>query len=200
MSEFDAIKRQMNMQHGFQKELQDDSLESQARLVAPQLREQVAEVQAAIIAQTNPARALRVILEGFKGNMINEYGDLEAIGKPLVNQEGISRIASMLIPFVNDPIRFGKISHVEVREIALQVINDITEDIGIYWREYGIQSPPIKDLLIDSCLALIFITLTRSEEGDDKRFLSRVILESLGTKTGQKKEEQSNWFSKLKLG
>ena len=199
MNELDFMKRQMEMQHDNSRDLQNELSESHGRLVAPQLREQIVEAQAAIIAQTNPAKALKIILEGLKGNMVNEYGEIEKIGSPMINQIGISKIASMLIPFVNDPIRFGKISGVEVRQLSLQIINDITEDIGLNWRDYGISNPSTKDIIIDSCLALVFITLTRSEEADEKRFLSRVILESLGTKSPNRREDSGSWISKLKL-
>lgn len=198
MNEIDFMQRQTDMQHDSQANLQDQSIEGQGRLAAPQLREQLAEAQAAVIAQTNPARALKVILEGFRGKMENEYGEFEEVGFPLMNEKGIARIASMLIPFINDPVRFGDISSSEVRDLALKIIDDISEDIGLNWREYGIKEPSTKDIIVDSLTALIFITLTRSERGGEKNFLSRVILESVGGNANNKKKE-SAWQKYFKL-
>jgi hypothetical protein len=198
MDEFDLMKEQNRMSYDSQSDLQEQQADMQGKLVAPQLKQQIAEAQAAVIAQTNPARALKIILEGFRGKMENEYGDFEVVGQPLMNERGLARIASMLIPFINDPIRFGNISEKEVRDISLQVADDITEDIGLNWREYGIKDPSTKDLIIDALITLIFITLTRSEGQGEKNFLSKVILESLGGGK-QTKKEDSGWKKYFKL-
>lgn len=195
MNERDLYQLQLDGQ----RELQAQSSEEQSRLYAPQLKEQIAESQAAVIAQTNPSRALKVIVEGFRGNMIDEAGEIVKIGYPLMNERGIARVASMLIPFISDPIRFGNLGGREVRDIALQTINDITVDVGLNWREYGIKYSTTRDIIIDSCLALILITLTRSEEQGEKNWLGRVIVESIsgGPKPQRKKE---SWYDKyLKL-
>lgn len=197
MNELDLFKQQSGIQAENQSRLQQESSDSQARMFAPQLKEQIAEAQAAVIAQTNPARALKIILEGFRGNMQDEYGDFQRVGNPLMNEKGIARIASMLIPFINDPIRFGDIKESEVRDLSLQIANDITEDIGLNWREYGILDPSTKDIIVDSLITLIFITLTRSEGGGEKQFLSKVILESIGA--SHKKKEESSWRKYFKF-
>lgn len=197
MNELGTFEKQSEIQTDNQSRLQQEASDAQIRQVAPQLREQLAEAQAAVIVQTNPARALKVILEGFKGKMQNEHGEFEEVGFPLMNQKGIARIASMLIPFINDPIRFGDIKYGEVRDISLQIANDITEDIGLNWREYGILDPSTKDIIVDALITLIFITLTRSEGGGEKHFLSRIILESVGGQ--QKKKQESTWSKYFKL-
>ncbi len=192
MNDEQYMKAQSEIQEGMQSRLAEESRQNQSRLVAPQLRQEMAESQAAVIAQTNPAKALKVILEGFRGKIEDDQGTYTQIAKPLMNEKGISKIASMLIPFINDPIRFGHIGRKEVRDLTLQIADDITEDIGLNWREYGILDPSVKDIVVDSLVTLIFITLTRSEEGGEKRFLSSVILESVGNKQGTRKKE-SQW-------
>lgn len=199
MDNFDLMRTQSELQYNSQSRLQKEGMEGQGRLVAPQLREQMAEAQAAVIAQTNPARALKIILEGFRGKMEDEYGEFKTVGYPLMNEKGIARIASMLIPFINDPTRFGDISRQEVRDLALRISDDITEDIGLKWREYGIKDPTTKDIIVDSLMSLIFLTLTRSEEGGEKNFLSKVILESVGGKQDKKRKEESAWKKYFKL-
>jgi len=186
MNEYDYLNEQYNTQS----KLQNEASQEQAKLYAPQLKEQIAEAQAAIISQTNPSRAIKVIVEGFRGNMIDENGDVIKIGFPLMNEKGIARVSSMLIPFISDPIRFGKIKATEVRHIALKTVNDITQDIGLNWREYGITEPTNRDIILDACLALILITLTRSEEQSEKNWLGRIVLESVqGNKQPQRKKE-----------
>ena len=190
-SEIGLMREQGEIQYDTSSRLQDEGMQSQGRLAAPQLREQLAEAQAAVIAQTNPARALRIILESFRGNIVNEYEEIEKFGQPKMNEEGIATIASTLIPFINDPMRFGNISAVEVRAITLQIVDDITEDIGLHWREYGIKESTDRDPIVNAVMGLIFITLTRSEEQGEKNFLSKVVLESLGAQRPKKKE--SSW-------
>src|SRR3989304_1972569 len=199
MDELDFLNRQLRGQYENQSQLGEEESERQTRLVAPQIRDQVIEAQAAIIAQTNPAKAIKSILESFRGNTINEYGKLEKLGIPLMSENGVGRIGSILLTIVNDPNRFGKLSNKEVRRFALAITNKFTDDLGVYWRDYGITDPTMRDVIRVNFATIILILLTRSEEGDDKRFLSRVILETLGVKTQPKKEDSGGWLSKLKL-
>lgn len=185
-------RNMMDRQFAGQSQLQEESSEQQTRMYAPQLREQIAEAQAAIIAQTNPSKALKIIIEGFRGNIINEDGEVEQIGNPIMNELGTARIATMLIPFISDPIRFGNIDEREVRNLALRIIDDITKEVGIRWREFGIQDSSSKDLIIDTLLALIFITLTRSEGQGEKNWLGRVVVESIGS-AQKKKQGGQTW-------
>lgn len=194
MKEEDSLR----FQHDSQMEQQDASSDAQARLYAPQLREQLAEAQAAIIAQTDPSKALGTILNSFKGIIVEDGKEVQ-YGEPLMNELGNSKIASMLTPFISDPIRFGNISEKEVRKLSLKIINDITRDIGLNWREYGIKNPSHKDLIVDSLLALIFITLTRSEDQGEKRFFQKVVLESLGGGTKKPSKKESTWQKYFKL-
>lgn len=195
MSEMDYFEAQLEGN----KEMQREGIVEQQKQYAPQMREQIAEAQAAIIAQTNPAKSLRIILNGFKGYMYNEEGEFEKFGDPVMNDYGISRVSSILIPFINDAIRFGNISEGEVRDIALQTIDDITEEIGLNWREFGIISIPVKNLIVDSLLALILITLTRSEEQGEKNWLGKVVLESINAQGSQKKKRGGSIWENFKL-
>jgi len=195
MNELDMMRKQFD----YQSDMQNEAGEQQQRLYAPQLREQLAETQAAVIAQTNPIKALKVLVEGFRGNIINEDNEIERIGEPVMSEFGVSRMSTIIIPFISDPIRFGNISGTEVRSMALQIVNDLTVELGIHWREFGIKHPAAKDLIIDSLMALIFITLTRSEEGNEKNFLSRVVLESIGNNKKQQRGAESWWAKHLKL-
>lgn len=184
--DFDLLNQQI---YG-QSQLQSQAGEQQERLYAPQMREQVAEAQAAIISQTNPAKALKIIIEGFRGNILNADGDWERLGNPIMNEYGISRIASILIPFISDPIRLGNVEERNIRQLVLQIAEDIAIEIGINWREYGIRDPSYKDLVLDSCVALIMITLSRSTGGDDKKWFGKVVVESIsGNKLPQPKKE-----------
>ena len=193
MNEIDFMRNQFS----YQSDLQHEAAEQQNRMYAPQLREQLAETQAAVIAQTNPIKALKVLVEGLRGNIINEDNEIEKIGEPVMNQTGISEISTKLIPFISDPIRFGHISGTEVRLLALQIVQDLTVEIGIRWREFGIKDPSAKDIVVDSLMTLVFITLTRSEGGNEKNFLSRVILESVGG--NKKSSKEGSIWEKLKL-
>jgi len=196
MNELDYLDAQLEGQGQMQRE----GITEQQKQYAPQMREQLAETQAAIITQTNPARSLKIVLEGFKGNISNEDGEWEKMGEPIMNESGIAKVASILIPFVNDAIRFGNISESEVRDIALQTVDDITEEIGINWRDYGIQSAAVRNLIIDSLMALILITLTRSEEQGEKNWLGKVVLESISAGGGQqKRRRESTWEKYFKL-
>jgi len=195
MNEYNMFADNLNAQD----QMQRNAAEAQNKIYAPQLKDQLNEMQAAVIAQTNPAKALRVILEGFRGNIINEDGEIQKIGEPLLNDEGIARLASMLMPIINDPIRFGNIEKKEVRNITLQYIDDISEDIGLNWRSYGIKHTGIKNIIIDCLLALILITLTRSELQNEKNWLGRIVLENISVGKPLMQKKESLWEKYFKL-
>lgn len=182
------------------KELQDLSSQSQEKMYAPQLKQQISDTQAAVIAQTNPATALKNVILGWQGYIISEDGEPEKIGEAIMNPFGIQRLASFLTPYVNDPTRFGNMKEEEVRRIIKQIANDVTEDIGFNWREYGIRNQSTKDLIVDAVIVLIWITLTRSTEQGEKNWLSKIVLESLsGGGSSQQKKRESSWQKYFKL-
>jgi hypothetical protein len=196
-SEIDMMREQYERQG----ELQRMGAEEQRKNYAPDLKERISETQAAVIQQTNPAKAIKAVVASFEGKIINEYGEETKMGEPLMNKYGISRISSYLIPIVNDINRFGNISKKEVRALTQQIIDDITDDIGFNWREYGIKNNSAKDIIVDSCLTLTLITLTRSEEGGEKSWLAKVVIESLSSAPGKqtKKKGESTWEKYFKL-
>jgi len=189
----------MEEQFNYQDELQRRGEDERRKSYLPNLKEQQAIAQAAVIAQTNPSLAIRAIVANFEGKVINEYGEEIALGQPLMNRYGSSQIASYLIPIISDPIRYGNIDEREVRSLTLQIIGDIITDIGKNWRDYGISNTSVKDLIIDACETLILITLTRSEEQGEKNWLSKIVLESMsGTSKNSYSKKEGIW-DKFKL-
>lgn len=176
MNEIDYLRAQMNEQSNLQNEIGDQ----QTRLYAPQLKEQVDEMKAAVIAQTNPAKALKVLIAGFRGKYINEDNETEQIGEPMMNEVGISRISTAISPYLSDPARFGTVPKEQIRSSSLQIINNLTTDIGINWRKYGMIEASMRDKVLDMLRTLIFFTLTRSEEGNEKNWLGKIVIESIG--------------------
>lgn len=194
-NEMDYLRSQHEMQSALQREGSDE----QRKTYAPDIKERITEAQAAVIAQTNPAKAIKSVISSFRGCVIDEYGEEHKVGESLMNNYGISRISSYLIPIINDVNRFGDISRDEVRSLTLQLVDDITEDVGFNWREYGIKNTSAKDIIVDSCLTLILITLTRSEDGGEKVWLSKVVLESLSSNSNKPKRKESTWEKYFKL-
>lgn len=195
MREEDLMREQFEQQ----RELENMKTESSEKMYAPQLKQQIADTQAAVIAQTNPAIALKTILKGWEGYIVNEDGEYELVGEPIMNKTGIQRLASFLTPYINDPMRFGNIREDEVRKIVKQIADDVTEDIGFNWREYAIRNQSTKDLIIDAVIVLIWVTLTRSEGQGEKNWLSKIVLESLSGNGNQTKKRESTWEKYFKL-
>lgn len=196
MNELDMFRQQNQMQHDSQVALQEQANQAQQVQYAPQLREAMAESQAAVIAQTDPTKALKAVLEGFKGNAQNEHGEFVEFGTPLMNQKGLSTVASFLTPIMNDSTRFGDIPAREVRDMTEDIVNQITEDLGLNWKEYGISDISKVNIIIADLIPIVRITLSRSEEGGERQFLSKVVLESIGAAKQQKKKE-SGWLKNM---
>lgn len=189
MNEIDYLRAQMNEQSNLQNEMGDQ----QTRLYAPQLKEQVDEMKAAVIAQTNPAKALKVLIAGFRGKFINEDNETEQIGDPIMNEEGISKITTSISPYLSDPARFGTVPKEQVRSTTLTIINHLTVYIGINWRRYGMADPSMRDIVLDMLRTLIFFTLTRSEEGNEKNWLGKIVIESIGNQKKPTNKGGGTW-------
>ena len=197
MNEMNAYRQQSEIQTDNQSRLQQEAADAQARQVAPQMREQLAEAQAAVIAQTDPRKSLNQVLQGFRGKIQDEYGNYAKIGAPLMNEHGIAVLAGFLTPILNDSTRFGDIPPSAVRDHTEDIINQITQDLGWHWREYGISGTTINNIIIADLTVIVRLALSRSENGGEKSFLSRVILESVG---GQpKKKKESTWDKYFKM-
>lgn len=197
MNELEQFRQQTEVQTDGNSRLQQEASDSQLRQVAPQLREQMAEAQAAVIAQTDPKKSLSQVLEGFRGKIQDEHGSFVKIGKPLMNEEGISIIAGFLTPILNDSTRFGDVPNDSVVAHSQDIIDQITKNLGFHWREYDIANTSVNDIIISDLATIVRWALSRSENGGERRFLSSVILESVGGQ--QKKKQESGWSKLFKL-
>lgn len=195
MDEYDL----MEQQYQDQSDLQREDAEQKTTAFAPQLREQVNEMKAALIEQTDPAKSLQIVLNGFRGKVWNsDEGQFIQVGNPIMNEKGISEVASFLTPILNSSTRFGNISPKFSGDVCLQLIDDITEKIGLNWREYDIKDDPAKHGIIDSLTILTRITISRSEDQGEKNWLARTIIETIsggGTAQKKRRKEENIWGS-----
>src|SRR3990167_9867170 len=162
-----------------QKNLQQDHLNTQTSLAAPQLRELQNQYQAVLVEQTNPKRVIREIEMSLMNCDEDDNGVIIRYGEPLLNELGISRLRFVMRSIINQNTILSHLEEKEIARIIVEKSNNIIDDMTLNWREYGVKDKIILDHIIDSVVFPAFFALKRAWQQNEKNFLGKVTVETL---------------------
>lgn len=202
MNEFEAQKKMMGYQFDRQAEITNKQIESQERMYAPTLNEQMAQSQAVVIHEVNPAKTVDNILLEFEGKEIDPITkETQVVSEPIMNKIGIMALKTRLKGIVQQHTIMGDYGDAEIKNLSLRITNHITEDIGINWRKYGIKNRNVADAVVDVIGINILTAFKRAKDRSEKNFYKGLVYESIGSAHGGggKKGEETSWWQKLKL-
>lgn len=181
-----------------QKDLQQQQADSQTTLYAPQLQEQIAQNQAVVIAETDPRKDIMDLIREFRGlEEIN--GEYKQTRDSIMNEKGINRITQILRPMMINTIRFTRLREKMINNFTKQILNDLTTDLGLNWREYGIKDRSACDHVVDSVAVLIFSMLSRSEDQNEKNWIGKISFENVSPQTHLNRPKKESWIDRFKL-
>jgi hypothetical protein len=180
-----------------QEALIDKQGEQQQKLYLPQLQQQMQENQAAVISQTDPRKDIRDLLNEFRG-CEDVNGELKLVRDPLMNEVGLKIVSQILRPLMVNTVRFTRLTNKTIKNFTLQIVDDLTYDIGENWREYDIRDRSACDHIINAIAILVFAMLSRAEDQNEKNWAGKMVFENLSPPRINKKE--SSWLEKFKLG
>lgn len=181
-------------QYEMQRALQQQSIDAQAEMYAPSMKQQINDMQSAVIQQVNPVKVAEKIILRFEGKILRDDEIVEKF-EPVMNQKGISEVSLYLEGIINQSLTMGKLEDEEIKNIAVGLSHSWTENIGFNWRRWGIKNASTKDMICDILAINTLAILKRSR--DEKAFFGKVAIEHITQAKSPKKEE--GFLSKIRL-
>lgn len=176
--------------------LTDQQIQGQMGMNAPNMVQQQQELQAALVAQTDPSIILEEVELKLRGYRL-KYGKIEKVSEPLMNEKGISRMIFILSSVVNQNTI---LSHLEIEEIGrliIQVNDDVVDDLVVNWKEYGVKDKMLLDHIVDVTIIPCFMSLKRAWKQNEKNWLNKAVIETISSQPKMPKKE--GFLSKMKL-
>lgn len=187
----------MYEQYQLRKELQEISSDDANIAHFPHVQEQLSQAQAAVIAETDPSKDVEKLFLDWEGKELVD-GKVVKVDKEIINSHGIKQIKSYVKPLMVNNTRFARFDEKEVRRLTLKLTDDLTDDIGMNWRDYGIKDRSTCDLIISTFATMVFSILSRAEGQNEKNWLGKISFESIRSGENVLKPKKS-MLSSLKL-
>jgi len=179
------------------RDLNTRSQESQMGVYAPQMQEQINQAQSVLVAQTNPALVVEQIILRLEGK--RKVGNkIEVWGEPKLNQLGLSQIRFILESCINQGIILTRFSDKQIAKIIIQLGDDLTDDLTLNWKLYGIKNKMDLDIIEDGVLFSIYAALNRALDQNEKNWLGKISIEHIAG-TGNVPKPKDGFLSKLRL-
>ena len=98
------MDRESYEQYEMQSALQQQGMDAQQMMYAPQLQEQMQQSQAILVEQTNPKKIVNDILLRLRGMEEKFDGTVVKVSKPKMNEEGIQNFWFILESHINQNV------------------------------------------------------------------------------------------------
>ena len=182
-----------------QSALQQQQIDAQTSMYAPQLQEQIQQTQAVLVAQTNPKKVVRDIMLRLRGMEERPDGSTVVVAEPKVNKSGVDNIWFVLDSHINQNVILSHLTEKEISNIMDSIQEDLVDDLSLNWKEYGITKKTDLDTINNSILVNIYLALKRAEGQNEKNWLGKISIENIsGTSRPQFKKSEGFW-SKFRL-
>lgn len=108
---------------------------------------------------------LHAISETLRGEVYDDNRELIAQGKPLVSEEGHTKIMMLLKITVNSATKLGILDIYKLEKLVGSVVKQIGWLIGVYGADLGVDQSMV-DPMIQSFYSLIFTHMSSSLDGE----------------------------------
>ena len=187
-------------QYQMQGMLQQQQIDAQSAMYAPQLQEQVQQVQAVLVEQTNPKKVVEMIMLRLRGLQKDNEGRLVKVAEPKMNKEGIDNIWFMLDSHINQNIILSNVEIKEIQSIMSSIQEDLVDDLALNWKRYGITKKTDLDTINNSILVNIYLALKRAQGQNEKNWLGKISVEQISGRGGMIAPKKDSFWSKFKIG
>lgn len=188
----------MQQQFEYQQKLNQQQIEGQQSMYAPQLYEHMQQNQAVLVEQTNPKKIVKEIVLRLRGLEEKEDGRVVQVAEPKINKRGYDNVWFILDSHINQNVILSHLNDQEIRKIMENVQDDIVDDLSLNKDNYGIKSKTDLDLINNSIIVNIYLALKRAREQNEKNWLGKIALEHIGGGRPQSKTK-GGWTSKFRL-
>lgn len=182
-----------------QEALQQQRIDAEQNMYAPQMQETMQQQQAVLVSQTNPKRIIKEILLRLRGLEENPDGTTKVIGRSKMNEIGIKDVWFILDSHINDNARFSHLNDTQIANLMDAIQEDLVDKLSLNWKVYGIKDKTDLDSINNSVLYNVFMVLNRAREQNEKNWVKGITVESIsgGSKLPQVKKD--GFWSKFRL-
>jgi len=179
--------------------LQQQQLDAQQSMYAPQVMEQMQQGQAVLVEKTNPKNTVNEIILRLRGLEILPDGTTKKISEPKMNKEGIDNIWYILDSHINQNVILSHLDNREIAHIMHVLQEDVVDDLSLNWKRYGITKKTDLDIINNSVLINIFLSLKRAEGQNEKNWLKGISFENISGGNRLQSGKKEGFFSKFRL-
>jgi len=183
-----------------QEQLQQQHDDAQNSMYAPQLQEQVQQVQAVLVEQTNPKTVVEMVMLRLRGLQKDSEGRLVKVAEPKMNKEGIDNVWFILDSHINQNIILSNVEIKEIQSIMEAIQEDLVDDLALNWKRYGITKKTDLDTINNSILVNIYLALKRAQGQNEKNWLGKISVEQISGRGGMVAPKKESFWSKFKIG
>ncbi len=190
---------QEEMNFKMQEQLQQQNIDAERSMKEPQLYSEIQQVKAVLVDETNPKRIVHSILLRLQGEMENPDGTRVSIGEAKVNKKGISSIWFILDSHINQNVILSHLDRKEITSIMDSLQDDLVDDLGLNYKEYGIVNKTDLDTINNSILVNIFLCLKRAEGQNEKNWLKGITSEQVIGGSRMPSPKKDGFWNKFRL-
>jgi len=193
------MDKELMEQYEMQSLLQDKAMQSQSQAFAPQLFQQIQERNAVLVEQTNPKKIVKDIVLRLKGMEIQPDGQEVQVSVPKMNKKGIEKMSFILESHINQNVILSHLESDEIKSLITTLGDDLVDSLALNWREFGIQDKTDLDDINNSILMNVFFSLKRAEGQNEKNWLGKISVESIGSGQQMHSQKKGGFWDKFKL-
>ena len=192
-------ERELYPQAKTQQTLQDQQIAAQYNMQTMGMLSEFKQKQALLVEQTNPSKIVDSIMLGLEGKEEVSPGQFKRVGEPVLNEEGLSKIRFQLRSLINQSTVLSHLELEDVGRIAEQFGNNITDELTLNWKRYGIKDKAMLDSIHDAIVIPTFLALKRAEGQNEKNWLSKISVENISNAGRIEQPKKESIWEKFKL-
>lgn len=104
-------------------------------------------------------------------NEATKKWEVQSIGRPLLNDQGIANVMSVARVAVNNISVLNELSNDVIMNTMKSIYLQLIRDLMLSREDYDIRSSKDRHLILSLVLTPIWLTLNRSREGGERKFL-----------------------------
>lgn len=186
-------------QYQAQEALQQQQLDANQSLYAPQLQEQVQQAQAVLVEQTNPKTIVKDILLRLRGLDERPDGSYVRVAEPILNKLGQEKIWFILESHINQNVILSSLERNEISNMMDALSDDLVDDLSLNWKSYGVKKKTDLDIINNSVLTNIFLALKRAEGRNEKNWIGKISVENISAGNRLPAVKKEGFWSKFRL-
>lgn len=123
-----------------------------------------------IIFLTNPDNELFKLEMTLRNMVMGKEGEPRSVGKPLLNDEGVSSVVGQVQAIVNQVTVMSNLEPEEIPRLVDFLADTLARDLMINRGQYNIENGSSRDKIYFGALTSAFICMKRANEEGERRF------------------------------